>query len=170
MTHTISSFQFLLLFSFSSHIIPFLLRTVAAATTTVVPHAHLVPASTVVTLPFLRSSLCLPPPSVFLFFDHVRAQPSPPPLHVCICLTGSNLVCLWLDMLQERRLAVIRKSVLLPDGTPDVHFRRACGRQKLRNIMLDSNIDLYGPYSRFLLNCAGGGTFGTCMVEVVFLH
>ncbi|KGN45396.1 photosynthetic NDH subunit of subcomplex B 3, chloroplastic [Cucumis sativus] len=58
-------------------------------------------------------------------------------------------------------------SVLLPDGTPDVHLRRACGGQKLRNIMLDSNIDLYGPYSRFLLNCAGGGTCGTCMVEIV---
>ncbi|XP_041002081.1 photosynthetic NDH subunit of subcomplex B 3, chloroplastic isoform X2 [Juglans microcarpa x Juglans regia] len=37
-------------------------------------------------------------------------------------------------------------SVLLPDGTPDVHFRKACGGQKLRNIMLDSNIELYGPY------------------------
>lgn len=42
------------------------------------------------------------------------------------------------------------KSVLLPDGTPDVHFRKACGGQKLRNIMLDSNIELYGPYVSFL--------------------
>ncbi|PIA64799.1 hypothetical protein AQUCO_00100341v1 [Aquilegia coerulea] len=58
-------------------------------------------------------------------------------------------------------------SVLLPDGTPDVHIRSACGGQKLRDIMLDSNIDLYGPYGRPLLNCAGGGTCGTCMVEVV---
>ncbi|XP_059641530.1 photosynthetic NDH subunit of subcomplex B 3, chloroplastic isoform X2 [Cornus florida] len=58
-------------------------------------------------------------------------------------------------------------SVLLPDGTPDVHFRTACGGQKLRDIMLDSNIELYGPYSRPLLNCAGGGTCATCMVEVV---
>ncbi|KAL5575196.1 hypothetical protein UlMin_016895 [Ulmus minor] len=58
-------------------------------------------------------------------------------------------------------------SVLLPDGTPDVHLRKACGGQKLRNIMLDANIDLYGPYERFLLNCAGGGTCGTCLVEVV---
>ncbi|XP_062156917.1 photosynthetic NDH subunit of subcomplex B 3, chloroplastic isoform X2 [Alnus glutinosa] len=58
-------------------------------------------------------------------------------------------------------------SVLLPDGTPDVHFRKACGGQKLRNIMLDSNIDLYGPYARPLLNCAGGGTCGTCMVEII---
>ncbi|KAE8662990.1 Photosynthetic NDH subunit of subcomplex B 3 [Hibiscus syriacus] len=58
-------------------------------------------------------------------------------------------------------------SVLLPDGTPDVHFRRACGGQKLRDIMLDNNIELYGPYGRPLLNCAGGGTCGTCMVEVV---
>ncbi|KAI3786080.1 hypothetical protein L1987_45207 [Smallanthus sonchifolius] len=58
-------------------------------------------------------------------------------------------------------------SVLLPDGTPDVHFRTATGGQKLRDIMLDSNIELYGPYSRPLLNCAGGGTCGTCMVEVI---
>ncbi|KAL5756015.1 hypothetical protein ACOSQ2_020761 [Xanthoceras sorbifolium] len=58
-------------------------------------------------------------------------------------------------------------SVLLPDGTPDIHFRTACGGQKLRDIMLDSNIELYGPYSRPLLNCAGGGTCATCMVEVI---
>ncbi|KAL6334903.1 hypothetical protein AAG906_023708 [Vitis piasezkii] len=58
-------------------------------------------------------------------------------------------------------------SVLLPDGTPDVHFRSACGGQKLRDIMLDSNIDLYGPYARPLLNCGGGGTCGTCIVEVI---
>ncbi|TKY48188.1 Photosynthetic NDH subunit of subcomplex B 3 [Spatholobus suberectus] len=58
-------------------------------------------------------------------------------------------------------------SVLLPDGTPDMHFRSACGGQKLRNIMLDTNIELYGPYARLLLNCAGGGTCGTCMVEIL---
>ncbi|CAK9174567.1 unnamed protein product [Ilex paraguariensis] len=57
--------------------------------------------------------------------------------------------------------------VLLPDGTPDVHFRTACGGQKLRDIMLDSNIELYGPYARPLLNCGGGGTCGTCIVEVI---
>ncbi|KAL8122950.1 photosynthetic NDH subunit of subcomplex B 3, chloroplastic-like [Apium graveolens] len=58
-------------------------------------------------------------------------------------------------------------SVLLPDGTPDVHFRTACGGQKLRDIMLDTSIELYGPYSRPLLNCGGGGTCATCIVEVV---
>ncbi|KAK4763998.1 hypothetical protein SAY87_013436 [Trapa incisa] len=58
-------------------------------------------------------------------------------------------------------------SVLLPDGTPDVQLRSATGGQKLRDIMLDTNIDLYGPYARPLLNCAGGGTCATCMVEVV---
>ncbi|KAK1266399.1 hypothetical protein QJS04_geneDACA002713 [Acorus gramineus] len=56
---------------------------------------------------------------------------------------------------------------LLPDGTPDVHIRSACGGKKLRDIMLDSHIDLYGPYARPLLNCGGGGTCGTCLVEVV---
>ncbi|KAK7271929.1 hypothetical protein RJT34_28206 [Clitoria ternatea] len=58
-------------------------------------------------------------------------------------------------------------SVLLPDGTPDIHFRSACGGQKLRDIMLDSNIELYGPYSRPLLNCGGAGFCGTCVVEVL---
>ncbi|XP_061374813.1 photosynthetic NDH subunit of subcomplex B 3, chloroplastic [Gastrolobium bilobum] len=58
-------------------------------------------------------------------------------------------------------------SVLLPDGTPDVHYRSACGGQKLRDIMIDSNIELYGPYARALLNCGGYGTCATCMVEVL---
>ncbi|XP_051147789.1 photosynthetic NDH subunit of subcomplex B 3, chloroplastic [Andrographis paniculata] len=58
-------------------------------------------------------------------------------------------------------------SVLFPDGTPDVQYRRACGGQKLRDFMLDNNLELYGPYSRPLLNCAGGATCGTCIVEVV---
>ncbi|CAI9114174.1 OLC1v1014834C1 [Oldenlandia corymbosa var. corymbosa] len=58
-------------------------------------------------------------------------------------------------------------SVLLPDGTPDVQCRTARGGQKLRDIMLDSNVELYGPYGRPLLNCGGGGTCATCMVEIV---
>ncbi|KAM7254549.1 hypothetical protein ACFE04_003929 [Oxalis oulophora] len=58
-------------------------------------------------------------------------------------------------------------SVLLPDGNPDVHFRVNTGGQKLRDVMLDTNIDLYGPYHKPLSNCAGVGTCGTCMVEVV---
>ncbi|MED6208936.1 hypothetical protein PIB30_049777 [Stylosanthes scabra] len=57
--------------------------------------------------------------------------------------------------------------VLLPDGTPDIHYRTTCGGQKLREIMLDSNIDLYGPYGRPLLNCGGSGNCATCMVEVI---
>ncbi|WMV44147.1 hypothetical protein MTR67_037532 [Solanum verrucosum] len=58
-------------------------------------------------------------------------------------------------------------SVFLPDGTPDVQLRKACGGQKLRDIMLDANVELYGPYARPLLNCGGGGTCATCLVEVV---
>ncbi|KAK6914855.1 2Fe-2S ferredoxin-type iron-sulfur binding domain [Dillenia turbinata] len=58
-------------------------------------------------------------------------------------------------------------SVLLPDWNPDVQLRKACGGQKLRDIMLDANVELYGPYARPLLNCAGGGTCGTCIVEVI---
>ncbi|CAJ1955280.1 unnamed protein product [Sphenostylis stenocarpa] len=65
---------------------------------------------------------------------------------------------------------VFVSSVLLPDGTPDIHFRSTCGGQKLRKIMMDTNIELYGPYARALLNCAGGGTCGTCLVEVLEGH
>ncbi|PKA58410.1 hypothetical protein AXF42_Ash013916 [Apostasia shenzhenica] len=54
---------------------------------------------------------------------------------------------------------------LLPDGTPDIQIRSASGGQKLRDIMLDGNIDLYGPYDAPLSNCAGGGTCGTCIVQ-----
>ncbi|KAJ0970654.1 hypothetical protein J5N97_018613 [Dioscorea zingiberensis] len=56
---------------------------------------------------------------------------------------------------------------LLPDGSPDVQIRSAVGGRKLRDIMLDGHIDLYGPYEKPLLNCGGGGTCGTCLVEVV---
>ncbi|PWZ41463.1 Photosynthetic NDH subunit of subcomplex B 3, chloroplastic [Zea mays] len=56
---------------------------------------------------------------------------------------------------------------MLPDGTPDVHYRTARGGQKLRDVMLDGYIDLYGPYDKVLLNCSGGGVCGTCVVEVV---
>ncbi|KAF8737236.1 hypothetical protein HU200_014177 [Digitaria exilis] len=43
--------------------------------------------------------------------------------------------------------------------------RTARGGQKLRDIMLENYIDLYGPYDKFLLNCSGGGVCGTCIVE-----
>uniref|UniRef100_A0A0F7GXU4 Photosynthetic NDH subcomplex B 3 n=1 Tax=Masdevallia picturata TaxID=125444 RepID=A0A0F7GXU4_9ASPA len=56
---------------------------------------------------------------------------------------------------------------LLPDGTPDIQMRLAAGGQKLRDIMLDAYIDLYGPYDAPLSNCSGFGTCGTCLVEVV---
>ncbi|KAH0904450.1 hypothetical protein HID58_043953 [Brassica napus] len=49
------------------------------------------------------------------------------------------------------------------DEPPAVDFAFV---HKLRDIMLDSNIELYGPYSKPLSNCAGVGTCATCMVEV----
>ncbi|TYK28748.1 plant UBX domain-containing protein 2 [Cucumis melo var. makuwa] len=67
-------------------------NVVAATTTTIVPRAQPVPATTVVTPPFLQPLLCLPPPSGVLFFNHVHVHPSPPPSHVCIYLTSSDLV------------------------------------------------------------------------------
>ncbi|KAJ6824730.1 photosynthetic NDH subunit of subcomplex B 3, chloroplastic [Iris pallida] len=58
-------------------------------------------------------------------------------------------------------------SRLLPDGMPDIAIRPARGGRKLRDIMLDCHVDLYGPYDKPLSNCSGGGTCGTCLVEVV---
>ena len=58
-THTISSFQFLLPSSFSSNNLPFLLRRVAGTTTTIVPRAQLVPATTAVTPHFLQTLMLL---------------------------------------------------------------------------------------------------------------
>uniref|UniRef100_A0A7N0TCB9 2Fe-2S ferredoxin-type domain-containing protein n=1 Tax=Kalanchoe fedtschenkoi TaxID=63787 RepID=A0A7N0TCB9_KALFE len=36
----------------------------------------------------------------------------------------------------------------------------------MRNIMLESKLELYGAYGK-VMNCGGGGTCGTCIVEVV---
>ncbi|TYK14218.1 protein CASP [Cucumis melo var. makuwa] len=52
---------------------------VAAITTTIVPRAQPVPATTFVTPHVLQTLLCLPPLSGVLFFNHVHVQPSPPP-------------------------------------------------------------------------------------------
>ncbi|KAH1048068.1 hypothetical protein J1N35_038852 [Gossypium stocksii] len=95
------------------------------------------------------------PPAVDFAFVHVSLK----------VIVYANASSTWIYNLMGN-FAVFFQSVLLPDGTPDVHFRRACGGQKLRDIMLDNNMELYGPYGRPLLNCAGGGTCGTCMVEV----
>lgn len=54
------------------------------------------------------------------------------------------------------------QSVLLPDGTPDVHYRAACGGQKLRDIMLDNNIELYGPY-------VCGNTTSTYLISLLIM-
>lgn len=33
-----------------------------------------------------------------------------------------------------------------------MQLRKACGGQKLRDIMLDANVELYGPYVRTCIN------------------
>ncbi|KAL0407786.1 UNVERIFIED_CONTAM: hypothetical protein Sradi_1713000 [Sesamum radiatum] len=39
------------------------------------------------------------------------------------------------------------------------------GEKLLRNIMLDNKIELYAAYGK-VMNCGGGGSCGTCIVEV----
>ncbi|PKA64216.1 hypothetical protein AXF42_Ash009436 [Apostasia shenzhenica] len=40
------------------------------------------------------------------------------------------------------------------------------GEKLLRNIMLENKIELYAAYGK-VLNCGGGGSCGTCIVEIV---
>ncbi|RZB68722.1 Photosynthetic NDH subunit of subcomplex B 3, chloroplastic [Glycine soja] len=40
------------------------------------------------------------------------------------------------------------------------------GEKLLRNIMLDNKIELYATYGK-LMNCGGGGSCGTCIVEIL---
>ncbi|KAM0046372.1 putative 2Fe-2S ferredoxin-type iron-sulfur binding domain, Beta-grasp domain superfamily [Helianthus debilis subsp. tardiflorus] len=40
------------------------------------------------------------------------------------------------------------------------------GEKLLRTIMADNKLELYGTYGK-LMNCGGGGSCGTCIVEVV---
>ncbi|XP_039117417.1 photosynthetic NDH subunit of subcomplex B 3, chloroplastic isoform X1 [Dioscorea cayenensis subsp. rotundata] len=53
------------------------------------------------------------------------------------------------------------------DGSFPVDMASAISGEKLlRNIMLDNNIELYAAYGK-VMNCGGGGSCGTCIVEVV---
>ncbi|XXG47493.1 hypothetical protein AAC387_Pa02g2130 [Persea americana] len=53
------------------------------------------------------------------------------------------------------------------DGSYPVKSVRAkSGEKVLRNIMLDDKIELYAPYGK-VMNCGGGGSCGTCIVEIV---
>ncbi|KAM3246646.1 Photosynthetic NDH subunit of subcomplex B 3, chloroplastic [Capsicum annuum] len=105
-----------------------------------------------------------------LSFNHNRPCPSRP-LTLRAVETSERSVSAAAAAATEEEEACVNfafvSSVLLPDGTPDVQLRKATGGQKLRDIMLDANVELYGPYARPLLNCGGGGTCATCMVEVV---
>ncbi|MCD7446400.1 hypothetical protein HAX54_006008 [Datura stramonium] len=40
------------------------------------------------------------------------------------------------------------------------------GEKLLRNIMSENKIELYGAYGK-VMNCGGGGSCGTCIVEII---
>ncbi|GMN45225.1 hypothetical protein TIFTF001_014421 [Ficus carica] len=53
------------------------------------------------------------------------------------------------------------------DGSYPVERARAISGEKLlRNIMLDNKIELYATYGK-VMNCGGGGSCGTCIVEII---
>ncbi|KAK9149789.1 hypothetical protein Scep_008546 [Stephania cephalantha] len=54
-----------------------------------------------------------------------------------------------------------------PDGSYPVDKASAVSGEKLlRNIMVDNKIELYAAYGK-VMNCGGGGSCGTCIVEIV---
>lgn len=53
------------------------------------------------------------------------------------------------------------------DGSYRVERAKAVSGEKLlRNIMLDNKIELYATYGK-VMNCGGGGSCGTCIVEIL---
>ncbi|KAL5559237.1 hypothetical protein UlMin_035448 [Ulmus minor] len=53
------------------------------------------------------------------------------------------------------------------DGSYPVEKAKATSGEKLlRNIMLDNKIELYATYGK-VMNCGGGGSCGTCIVEII---
>ena len=79
-------------------------------------------------------------PLVFLLFEAPRKR------RQCARRTRVRDRLTLTPPLELLRALVMLQPRLLPDGTPDVHYRTARGGQKLRDIMLDGYIDLYGPY------------------------
>ncbi|KAK9141564.1 hypothetical protein Syun_010964 [Stephania yunnanensis] len=54
-----------------------------------------------------------------------------------------------------------------PDGSyPVDKASTVSGEKLLRNIMVDNKIELYAAYGK-VMNCGGGGSCGTCIVEIV---
>ncbi|CAK8570055.1 unnamed protein product [Lathyrus sativus] len=56
-----------------------------------------------------------------------------------------------------------------PDGEgkfPVDKAKAISGEKLMRSIMLDNKIELYATYGK-LMNCGGGGSCGTCIVEII---
>ncbi|KAL6848971.1 hypothetical protein ACP4OV_021554 [Aristida adscensionis] len=54
-----------------------------------------------------------------------------------------------------------------PDGSfPVDRAAAASGEKLLRDVMLENKIELYAAYGK-VMNCGGGGSCGTCIVEIL---
>lgn len=56
-----------------------------------------------------------------------------------------------------------------PDENGNFHMDKAkavSGKKLLRNIMSENKIELYAAYGK-VMNCGGGGSCGTCIVEII---
>ncbi|KAK1306548.1 hypothetical protein QJS10_CPA10g00483 [Acorus calamus] len=65
----------------------------------------------------------------------------------------------------------IKLLFLFPKPGPDNTYEKQrlsvkSGEKVLRNLMTENKIELYGAYGK-VMNCGGGGSCGTCIVEII---
>lgn len=62
---------------------------------------------------------------------------------------------------------IIELQFLSPESASDSEtFSVGSGEKNLRKFMLESNLELYAFYGK-VMNCGGGGSCGTCIVEIL---
>ncbi|GLJ44208.1 hypothetical protein SUGI_0923030 [Cryptomeria japonica] len=67
---------------------------------------------------------------------------------------------------EKEKPPAIQLEFIGPTAGPTQEASVISGEKLLRNIMLDNNIELYAAYGK-VMNCGGGGSCGTCLVEIL---
>ncbi|KAK7384754.1 hypothetical protein VNO78_30455 [Psophocarpus tetragonolobus] len=82
---------------------------------------------------------------------------------------------------RRRRTTSVSFAATSPESPPEIELdfispkaesegvekaKALSGEKLLRNIMIDNKIELYATYGK-LMNCGGGGSCGTCIVEII---
>ncbi|XP_051119158.1 photosynthetic NDH subunit of subcomplex B 3, chloroplastic [Andrographis paniculata] len=99
-------------------------------------------------------------PPEFRTNRRISAAPVSPTKRLCISLASASST-------SQPEKPEIELEFLGPNPGDAVNRTTAISGEKLlRNIMLDNKIELYAVYGK-LMNCGGGGSCGTCIVEII---